>query len=151
MLEQYFQYPRVLRRLRGGALGGEMDRIATHFTELGYKHESAKVYISRLARFSAFAARHAGAATIDQEVIDRFVQSLPTATPRIAARTAIEHARRLAPHRFSASSRNRASDPDDPLLADYLAMMLLQSGVDLWGWGTHKSRRRIAMPQPMSR
>jgi len=28
MLELYFRYPRVLRRLRGGGLGDEMDRIA---------------------------------------------------------------------------------------------------------------------------
>jgi hypothetical protein len=37
MLETYFSYRGVLRRLRGGALGGEMDRIAARFTELGYK------------------------------------------------------------------------------------------------------------------
>ena len=34
MLELYFKYPRVLRRLRSGALGQEMDRIAAHFSEL---------------------------------------------------------------------------------------------------------------------
>lgn len=75
MLELYFEYPRVLRRLRSGALGQEMDRIAAHFSELGYKRGSAKVYISRLAKFSEFAARSAGGATIEQDVIDRFVQS----------------------------------------------------------------------------
>ena len=111
MLELYFKYPRVLRRLRSGALGQEMDRIAAHFSELGYKRGSAKVYISRLAKFSEFAARSAGGATIEQDVIDRFVQSLRTATPRIAARTAIEHARRLAPARFSMPVRHTAHDP----------------------------------------
>ena len=45
MLELYFKYPRVLRRLRSGALGGEMDRIAAHFSEVGYKRASAKIYI----------------------------------------------------------------------------------------------------------
>jgi hypothetical protein len=50
MLELYFRYPRVLRRLRSGALGEEMDRLAAHFSEAGYKRASAKVYISRLAR-----------------------------------------------------------------------------------------------------
>ena len=78
MLELYFKYPRVLRRLRSGALGQEMDRIAAHFSELGYKRGSAKVYISRLAKFSEFAARRTGGATIEQDVIDRFVQSLRT-------------------------------------------------------------------------
>ncbi len=34
MLDFYFKYPRVLRRLRGGALGNEMDRIAAHFSDL---------------------------------------------------------------------------------------------------------------------
>ena len=115
MLELYFKYPRVLRRLRSGALG-----IAAHFSELGYKRGSAKVYISRLAKFSEFAARSAGGATIEQDVIDRFVQSLRTATPRIAARTAIEHARRLAPARFSMPLRHTAPDPHRPLLGAYL-------------------------------
>jgi site-specific recombinase XerD len=119
MLEIYFKYPKVLRRLRSGALGEEMDRIAAHFFELGYKRGSARIYISRLAGFSAFAARHAGAAAIDQHVIDRFVQSLPTASPRIAARTVIECARRLAPHRFSTPDRHAAPDPDGSLLATY--------------------------------
>ena len=120
MLELYFKYPRVLRRLRSGALGQEMDRIAAHFSELGYKRGSAKVYISRLAKFSEFAARRTGGATIEQDVIDRFVQSLRTATPRIAARTAIEHARRLAPARFSMPLRHMAPDPHGPLLDAYL-------------------------------
>ena len=75
MLELYFKYPRVLRRLRSGAFGEEMDRIAAHFFEVGYKRASAKIYISQIARFSVFAVRHAGAATIDQDMIDRFVQS----------------------------------------------------------------------------
>ena len=60
MLDFYFKYPRVLRRLRDGALGNEMDRIAAHFFDLGYDPASAKIYISRLAKFSEFAARGAG-------------------------------------------------------------------------------------------
>lgn len=64
MLEQYFKYPRVLRRLRSGALGGDMDRIAAHFAEIGYKHDAAKLYLGRLGRFSDFAARHASTASI---------------------------------------------------------------------------------------
>ena len=129
MLELYFKYPRVLRRLRSGAFGEEMDRIAAHFFEVGYKRASAKIYISQIARFSVFAVRHAGAATIDQDMIDRFVQSLPTVTPRIAARTAIEHARRLAPDRFSISYRPMP-DPHDPLLAAYLDHLRLVRGLE---------------------
>jgi integrase/recombinase XerD len=47
MLDQYFKYPGVLRRLRNGALGGEMDRIAAHLSAIGYKRASAKIYISQ--------------------------------------------------------------------------------------------------------
>lgn len=120
MLEHYFKYPRVLRRLRRGALGKEMDRIAAYFFDTGYKHASAKIYISQLGRFSDFAAGNAQAAPIDQDVINRFVHSLRTATPRIAARTAIEHARRIVPERFSTLHHCTTPDPDGPLLSAYL-------------------------------
>jgi hypothetical protein len=50
MLESYFSYRGVLKRLRDGALGAEMDRIAGHFFSLGYKQASAKLYLSRIAR-----------------------------------------------------------------------------------------------------
>ena len=119
MLDLYYKYPRVLQRLRSGALGGEMDRIAAHFSKIGYKRASAKIYISQLARFSDFAARNAGSTTIDQAVIDRFVRSLPTASPRIAARKAIGHARRVTPERFSITCRT-VPDSHCPLLAAYL-------------------------------
>ncbi|MGH7074076.1 MAG: tyrosine-type recombinase/integrase [Stellaceae bacterium] len=129
MLELYFKYPRVLRRLRSGALGGEMDRIAAHFFEVGYKRASAKIYIGRLGRFSDFAARNAGSTTIDQAAIDRFVHSLPTATSRIAARTAIEHARRVAPERFSIPCRTMP-DPHGPLLTVYLEHLRQVRGLE---------------------
>jgi integrase/recombinase XerD len=119
MLELYFKYPGVLRRLRSGALGGEMDRIAAQFAEIGYKRASAKIYIGRIGRFSAFAARNARSLVIDQATIDRFLQNLRTSAARIAARTAVEHARRLAPERFSIPCRTMP-DPHGPLLAVYL-------------------------------
>ncbi len=97
MLEFYYKYPRVLRRLRAGALGNEMDRIAAHFCELGYKPASAKIYISRLAKFSAFAAGDARSARIEQDVIDRFLLGFRTETPRISAATAIGHPAHLKP------------------------------------------------------
>jgi hypothetical protein len=110
MLELYFKYEGVLRRLRSGALGGEMDRIAAHYSETGYKPASAKVYISRLARFSDFVDRNGRTAKIDQNIIDRFVQSLPTASPRVAARTAIEHARHArSATRSATGSRSRVA------------------------------------------
>lgn len=60
MLEFYFSYRGVLKRLRSGALGGEMDRFAEHFLTLGYKRASAKIYLCRIARFSQFAATRCG-------------------------------------------------------------------------------------------
>jgi site-specific recombinase XerD len=72
----------------------------------------------RLARFSEFAARHPGTSVIDQDLIDRFIRSLRTAAPRIAAQTAIEHARRIAPDRFA--KRHAAPDPDSSLLTAYV-------------------------------
>jgi site-specific recombinase XerD len=117
MLERYFKYPGVPRRFRGGALGEEMDRIAAHLFDTGYKRASARLYIIQIARFSEFAARDAQTSKIGQDVIDRFVSCLPTAR-RIAARTAIRFARRVAPERFQAPCR-ALSDPNGPLLAAY--------------------------------
>jgi integrase/recombinase XerD len=116
MLDFYFAYRGVLRRLRSGALGHEMDRFAAHFFQLGYKRASAKIYISRLARFSEFAAGVSATGPITQEVIDLFLQGFPTASPRIAAGTAIEHALRLAPERFSI--------PVPPLIVDLNATLI---------------------------
>ena len=129
MLDLYFKYRGVLRRLRSGALGGEMDRIAAHFSEIGYKRASAKLYISRLARFSDFVNRDSQTAKIDQTIIDRFVQSFPTASPRIAARTAIEHARRIAPERFSIPC-HAVLDPYGPFLATFLDHLRRVQGLE---------------------
>ena len=118
MLELYYRYPRVLRRLRGGGLGSELDRIAAYLFEHAYKRGSAKVYLSRLGRFSDHVSRAAPATLIDQVVIDRFVAEYPTEAPRISARTAIELARRVAPERFSVPSAE--PDPHGPLLGTYL-------------------------------
>ncbi|HZQ45094.1 MAG TPA: hypothetical protein VFA99_17720, partial [Acidobacteriaceae bacterium] len=60
MLEFYFSYRGVLKRLRSGALGAEMDRIAGDLHSQGYNPASAKRYLSRIARFSHFAAECCG-------------------------------------------------------------------------------------------
>ena len=130
MLEFYFKYRGVLRRLRDGALGNEMDRIAAHFSDLGYNRTSAKSYISQLGRFSEFAGRAAGAATIDQDVIDRFLLSLQATSSRISVRTAIGHARRVAPERFSTPCRQTPADPNDLLLAAYLDHLFRVRGLE---------------------
>lgn len=47
LLEVYFSYRGVLKRLRRGALGAEMDRIAECFFSLDYKRTSAKLQIAQ--------------------------------------------------------------------------------------------------------
>ncbi|ASP89529.1 hypothetical protein CDO26_35620 (plasmid) [Sinorhizobium meliloti] len=119
MLEFYFSYRGVLKRLRSGALGGEMDRLAEHFFTLGYKRASAKIYPSRIARFNQFAATRCGPMPIHQDVIDSYLGAFTTHTPRIGAVSALGHARRVAPERFIISVPSEEDDPDAPLLASF--------------------------------
>ena len=74
MLELLYRYPRVLRRLRSGGLGDEIDRIAAYLFKHGYKRGSAKVYLSRLGKFSDHVSRVTPATLIDQVAIDGFSQ-----------------------------------------------------------------------------
>ncbi|MER8710464.1 site-specific integrase [Mesorhizobium sp. M1088] len=124
MLEFYFSYCGVLKRLRSGALGGEMDRLAEHFFTLGYKRASATIYLSRIARFSQFAATRCGPMPISQDVVDSYLCTFTTDTPRIGAVSAPGHARRVAPERFLAAVPSVDNDPNAPLLSsfsDYLS------------------------------
>lgn len=52
MLERYFKYRRVIARFRRGALGNEIDQIAAELSTAGYKRNSVKLYVARIARFS---------------------------------------------------------------------------------------------------
>jgi len=129
MLELYYRYPRVLRRLRTGVLGDEMDRIAAYLFDNGYTRGSAKIYLSRLGRFSGHLPGITPATLIDQAAIDEFVAEYPTETPRICARTALELARRVAPERFSIPSAE--PDPHGPLLETYLDHLRRVRGLEL--------------------
>jgi integrase/recombinase XerD len=117
MLEHYFRYPKVLRRLRGGGLGDELDGIAAYLFANGYRRGSAKIYLGRLARFSHFVTSAARGRPITQAEIDSFVGQHTTEPSRITARTAIALARRVAPERFEAPPP--APDPHARLLAAY--------------------------------
>lgn len=124
MLEFYFSYRGVLKRLRDGALGAEMERIAGRFFSLGYKQASAKLYLSRIARFSRFAAAHCASRPIGDAIVDSYLCTFTTDSPRIAAVSTLQHARRVAPERFIASTPIVVDDPDAPLLSsfsDYLS------------------------------
>ncbi|MET4036284.1 integrase [Bradyrhizobium sp. RT4a] len=119
-----FFIPRGAQRLRDGALGAEMDRIAGHFFSLGYKQASAKLYLSRIARFGRFAAAHCGSRPIGEAIVDSYLCTFTTDSPRTAAVSALQHARRVAPERFIASTPIVDDDPDAPLLRsfpDYLS------------------------------
>lgn len=124
MLGFYFSYRGVLQRLRSGALGAEMDRIAGDLFSQGYKRASAKLYLSRIARFGQFAAAHCGSEPIGATVVDRYLRTFDTDSARIAAVTALQHARRVAPDRFVPAVLSVVDDPDAPLLSsfsDYLS------------------------------
>ena len=118
MLEHYFRYPRVLRRLRGGGLGDELDRIAAYLFENGYRRAVGEDLSQRLGRFSGFVSR-AARGKLDQPGGDRRLcrGACQTEASRIAARTAIALARRIVPQRFEV--RRREPDPHEPLLTSY--------------------------------
>lgn len=119
MLELYFKYPRVIARFRRGALGNQIDRIAEDLSRAGYKRDSAKLYLARIARFSAYAsARGCSRSTpIPALIVDRYLQARPTIAARWGAQGAIGYAARCVPERFSA--RLTPQDPDGPLLVAY--------------------------------
>ena len=119
MLEFYFSYRGVLKRLRSGALGAEMDRIAGDLHSQGYKPASAKLYLSRIARFSHFAAECCGSKPIGATIVDRYLRALGAGSPRIAAVTALHHARRVAPDRFVTAVASVVDDPDTALLSSF--------------------------------
>ena len=120
MLELYFKYRRVTARFRRGALGNEIDRIAAALSIEGYKCDSAKIYLARIARFSAYATGCGcrKSAPISPEIVDRYLSGRSTIAARWAAQSAIGYAARCFPERFSA--RPSPEDPDGPLLAGYL-------------------------------
>lgn len=129
MLDLYFKYRRVIERFRGGALGNEIDHIAANLSRAGYKCDSAKLYLARIARFSAFATRCGCTKTapIPLQVVDRFLKGRPTTATRWAAQVVIGHAKRCFPERFAA--RPRVEDPDRPLLDAYLQHLRVTRGL----------------------
>jgi site-specific recombinase XerD len=121
MLELYFKYPGVLERLRSGALGGEMDRIAARFSEIGYARASARVYLDRIARFSQFASKagHRDSVAIGQDLVERYLLAIEAPSVRVGAQTAIRHVLRLIQERLPVAREHRTPDPDWQLLAAY--------------------------------
>jgi len=129
MLELYFKYQRVIARFRRGALGKEIDRIAADLSKAGYKHDSAKLYLARIARFSAYATGCGArkSTPIARQIVDRYLRVKQTAAARWAAQEAIRYAARCCPDRFVAKPPQH--DPDRPLLADYLQHLRVIRGL----------------------
>ena len=119
MLEFYFSYRGVLKRFRSGALGAEIDRIAGDLHSQGYKPASAKLYLSRIARFSHFAGERFSSKPISATIVDRYLRTLGAGSPRIAAVTALQHARRVAPDRFVTAVASFVDDPDAAILSSF--------------------------------
>src|SRR6266852_4326796 len=103
MLEMYFKYPRVIARFRRGALGNEVVGVASDLSRLGYKRDSAKLYLARIAHFSAYAsARGCRRSTaIPHEVVERYLRTRPSVAARWASLVAVRHAARCFPKRFT--------------------------------------------------
>ena len=129
MLELYFKYPRVIARFRRGALGNEVDRIAADLSRAGYKRDSAKLFLARIARFSAYATGCgcSKSTPIPPQIVDRYLKSRRTIAARWAANGAIGHAARCFPERFA--ERPTPEDPDSPLLAAYSEHLRLIRGL----------------------
>ena len=131
MLEHYFKYRRVIARFRRGALGNEMDHIAADLSKAGYKRDSVKLYLARIARFSAYAigCGCSKSRPIPREIVDRYLRARPTMTARWAVQVAIGHAARCYPDRFEATPSHDKLDPDGPLLTAYLQHLLVIRGL----------------------
>jgi site-specific recombinase XerD len=122
MLELFYEYPRVLDRLRSGPLGGEMDGIAADLSRVGYTRGSARAYLTQVARFGRFAAKagHEGPASIDRDIAERFLLEIESPSARATARTAIGHALRHILGGFTwARGPESSQGPDSPLLAGF--------------------------------
>ncbi len=91
MLDLYFKYTRVIARFRSGALGNEIDRIAASLFNAGYKRDSAKLYLARIARFSTYATECGccRSKSIPPQIVDRYLQARPTTAARRAAHAAL--------------------------------------------------------------
>ena len=121
MLELFFKYRRVIARFRRGALGNEIDHIASDLHKVGYKRDSAKLYLARIAHFSEYAMRFGCGKlrAIPHHIVDRYLRARPTILTRLAAQVAIGHAVRRFPARFTRCRSHEKPDPDGPLIESY--------------------------------
>lgn len=129
MLELYFKYTGVIARFRSGALGNEIDRIAASLLNAGYKRDSAKLYLARIARFSTYATECGcrRSMPIPPRIVDHYLQARPTTAARWAAHAALCFAARCFPERFATEPPQE--DLDRPLLTAYMQHLRVVRGL----------------------
>jgi integrase/recombinase XerD len=135
MLETYFKYPGVLRRMRSGPLVNDIDDIATQLTQSGYSRHTTIRYLSLVASFSRY-ARKVGCAkpdAMDRALGERFVTSISTSPgTRSLARTAVLLVLRHVVQVYSCGSSSTAIEsPDCQVLTQYDAYLHQVRGLQL--------------------
>jgi len=116
MLNHYFKYPGVLRRMRLGPLGTEIDVIADDLKNTGYTYLSTKRYLSLIASFSRYALKSGCVRiqAVDRSLVERYLRRRSRSrSTAITARSALGYVlRRLGRParavRVSASERRDA-------------------------------------------
>lgn len=119
MLNSYFKYPGVLRRMRRGPLAGEIDKIAGDLESTGYAWEAAKRYLSLTATFSRYASQTGcvRARMIDRALVERFLDQLPlSASTASVARSALGHVLRYLAKRYPRPAHPPAAERRDSAL-----------------------------------
>src|SRR5262245_27246953 len=94
MLERYFMYPGVLKRMRRGPLVHEIEEIAGTLEQTGYSRATVRRYLSLVASFSRYAqsVRCTDPERINRTLMERFLVEFPTSPgTRSVARTALGH------------------------------------------------------------
>jgi integrase/recombinase XerD len=94
MLDHYFNYPGVLRRMRVGPLKAEIDRVANDLERAGYTYLSAKRYLSLIASFSHYALESGcpRVQSIKRALVERFLRRRSRSrSTAIVARSALGH------------------------------------------------------------
>jgi site-specific recombinase XerD len=128
MLESYFKYRGVLRRMRRGPLAGDIDDLAAEFVSVGYTRATARRYLSLVAKLSRYAERRGlvRSKTLDGALLERFLRQVSrSARTRSVARSALAHMLRRIAGTWSGSAALlvAADDPDARLLAAFDAYL----------------------------
>lgn len=116
MLSRYFKYPGVLRRMRLGPLGAEIDTMASDLAGIGYAYLSARRYLSLIGSFSRYAARSGCVRVrmIDRALVERFLRrSSVSCSTASVARSALGHALRYLDRRYPRPVHLSASERRD--------------------------------------